>query len=297
MLVSRVVESIDHTELLKQNGLSLAQALHTAVLRGGQRARALADLFHGTPLGHPLHPILTDIPIGAWSLAALCDLIATLRDPPEADRAADMLISTGVVAAVPTAMAGAIDYSTVPRPAASVGALHGMLNTGALVLYLLSLRERHRGRRSRGRRLAAVAYAIVGASAALGGDLVYRHRVGVNHSEQATGPREWTPVLAADDLPQQTPVRVAVEGSPVLLYRQGEQVRAVGAVCSHAGGPLEEGQFENGCVQCPWHDSVFDLRDGRVVHGPATVPQPAYAARLREGNVEVRFESRAFQHT
>lgn len=63
---------------------------------------------------------------------------------------------------------------------------------------------------------------------------------------------------------------------------------AIDAVCSHAGGPLDEGSFEGCFVQCPWHDSVFDLRDGRVKHGPATIPQPGFAVRERNGQLEVR---------
>jgi len=58
--------------------------------------------------------------------------------------------------------------------------------------------------------------------------------------------------------------------------------------CSHAGAPLDEEQFYDGCVECPWHNSVFDLRDGRVIHGPATFPEPTYDARMRDGQVEVR---------
>jgi nitrite reductase/ring-hydroxylating ferredoxin subunit len=74
----------------------------------------------------------------------------------------------------------------------------------------------------------------------------------------------------------------------VLLYRYGGTVYAISAVCSHAGGPLEEGQFDGFCVQCPWHDSVYDLRDGSVVHGPATFNQPAYRARIYNGQIEIR---------
>jgi len=81
---------------------------------------------------------------------------------------------------------------------------------------------------------------------------------------------------------------VEVDGGPVLLYRDGDAISAIGAVCSHAGGPLEEGKFENGCVECPWHHSVFNLRTGKVVHGPATHAQPAYEARLFQGQIEVR---------
>ena len=94
--------------------------------------------------------------------------------------------------------------------------------------------------------------------------------------------------MADADLPEQTPQRIEVEGNDVLLYRLEGQVYALGAVCAHAGGPLDEGKFENGCVQCPWHDSVYALEDGHVVHGPTTFSQPVYEVRVRDGQIAVR---------
>lgn len=292
MIPTRIEERIEQNRALQQSGRSLARALHSAVLRGGEPLRALADVLHGKQLGHPLHPILTDIPIGAWTLAAVFDLLAAFRASPEAERTADMLIQAGVIAAVPTALAGVADYSTIPEPAAATGTLHGLLNGGALALYLLALRDRRNGERGRGVQLAALAYALVGMSGALGGDLVYRHRVGVNRNQPADQPEQWTAALDLADLPDREPQRVELDGQAVLIYRDGGEVFAIGAVCSHAGGPLEEGEVRGGCVRCPWHDSVFDLRDGHVVHGPATTPQPRYQARVRDGRVEVR----AVQH-
>jgi nitrite reductase/ring-hydroxylating ferredoxin subunit len=81
---------------------------------------------------------------------------------------------------------------------------------------------------------------------------------------------------------------VTVADAPVLLYRDGAEISAIGAVCSHAGGPLDEGSTEDHCVRCPWHDSVFDLRDGSVVHGPATYPEPGFDVRERDGQIELR---------
>jgi len=77
---------------------------------------------------------------------------------------------------------------------------------------------------------------------------------------------------------------------PELLARDGGVMVAIGATCSHQGGPLGEGTFEEGCVTCPWHGSVFRLADGRVERGPASVPQPRYAVRVLDGRVEVRRE-------
>ncbi len=288
MLPTRIEEQIEQTEALQRGGLSVAKAIHSAVLGGGEAARALADLLHGKPLGHPLHPILVSIPIGAWTLAALCDLVSVLSDAPDAEQAADALIKAGLVAAVPTALSGATDYSTVPEHAAATGALHGILNSAAAALYLASLAQRRAGRRGAGVGLAALAYTLVGAAGSLGGDLVYRHRVGVNHNSPAAQPEAWAHAIDLSKLPDREPLRVEVKGAAVLVYRDGGLITAIGAVCSHAGGPLEDGEVRGGCVRCPWHDSVFSLRDGAVVHGPATVPQPRYETRVRDGRVEVR---------
>lgn len=122
----------------------------------------------------------------------------------------------------------------------------------------------------------------------LGGHLSYAKKVGVKNSEDATEPQDWTPALELTKIREREPRRIEVAGQPVLLYRQGNQFQAIGAVCPHAGGPLEQGKFYNGCVQCPWHDSVFALDDGRVVHGPSTYPVNHYEARIRNGMVEVR---------
>src|SRR5690606_15028648 len=82
------------------------------------------------------------------------------------------------------------------------------------------------------------------------------------------------------DLPERTPTRAEYDGEPVLLYRNGEALHALAATCAHAGGPLDEGTVE-GCDdcrctdRCPWHDTVFGLRDGAIVHGPTVHRQPA----------------------
>lgn len=273
---------------LESASTGLAGAIHELVLRGGPLTRRIADALHGVWFGHPLHPALTDIPIGAWVLAGAFDLHATLTGDPVSEKAADRLTMIGVAAAVPTALAGVADYSAIKQDAAPTAFTHGVLNSAALGLYLLSLGARSSGRREAGTLLSALALAAVGASAALGGDLVYRLRVGVNHSPGAQLPDTWTDVIGLDEIPEYEARRVEIDDVPVLLYRDADDVHAIGAVCNHAGGPLEQGTFDGHCVECPWHQSVFDLRDGRVVHGPATQPQPRFEARVRDGRVELR---------
>jgi nitrite reductase/ring-hydroxylating ferredoxin subunit/uncharacterized membrane protein len=287
MYPARIEESIERIPGLAEKGTQIARAIHNFVL-GDRQARKVADVLHGTWLGHPLHPVLTDIPIGAWTIAVLCDLVAAQRGSAEAAKMADALTAIGAIAAIPTAIAGVADYSAIDESASALATMHGLLNSAGLVLNLLSLRDRATGNRERGVMLSAAAFGILNASAWLGGEMVYHKRVGVNHAADAGGPEGWRPALSSADLPQRTPLRAEVDGVPVLLYRDGPEVFAIGAVCSHAGGPLDEGEIEDRCVRCPWHDSVFDLRDGSIVHGPATYPEPAFDVREQGGQIEIR---------
>ena len=78
-------------------------------------------------------------------------------------------------------------------------------------------------------------------------------------------------------------LRVEVKGVPVAVFNLGGELRAIGAKCTHRGGPLEKGPISGRAVTCPWHGSQFDLDTGQVLRGPATVPEPAYKARIEGG--------------
>jgi nitrite reductase/ring-hydroxylating ferredoxin subunit len=177
---------------------------------------------------------------------------------------------------------------TIPRRAMSTGAVHALLNTVGLGLNVLSAVLRKNESRGAGILLSAFASSILFASAWLGGEMTYKYKVGVNKTPKSPKPENWHPTIQELDLPEMTPKRVEVEGSPILLYRYQGQIHAIGAVCSHDSGPLDEGSFEEHCVTCPWHHSVFDLRDGSVVHGPATYASPSFEVRVQQGRIEVR---------
>ncbi|MEX2542418.1 MAG: DUF2231 domain-containing protein [Trueperaceae bacterium] len=278
-------------KVLDRSGDSLiaaGRALHQMVLRGGERSRRTADLLHGTWLGHPLHPVLTDITIGAWTFGAVFDGVGAVTGDRRTQQFGDRLTAIGTASAIPTALAGITDYSTVPKPAARTATVHAVLNGTSLGLYALSLYQRRKGRRGSGLALSAVALGATMFSAWLGGHLVYRDRVGVDHGERFDGPRQWTGVLEAGALEVGGSRRVEVDGKAVMLYRDSRRVYAIGAVCSHAAGPLEEGEVRGCFVQCPWHDSVFDMRDGSLKHGPATAPQAAFETRISGGRIELR---------
>ena len=287
-LAKPIEDYIDNSELLQERGKQLATVLHELVLKGGQPARQVADLLHGTWLGHPLHPLLTDIVLGAWSIGALFDVISVLTRSSEAAKAADSLLTIGTIAAVPTSITGLTDFSTIPKPAASAGLAHAIAMDICLGAYLLSLRARSKGKRGQGLAWSALGMGVMTVGAYLGGHLVFGKRVGVNRLSDTDKAQSWTAVLADGQLPEHEPKEVDVEGQPVLLYRHNGDIFAVSATCPHAEGPLAKGEFNHHHVRCPWHDSVFNLADGGVVHGPSTYPLALYETRVRQGQIEIK---------
>jgi nitrite reductase/ring-hydroxylating ferredoxin subunit len=257
------------------------RGIQALVDAGGPVGTRIKNFLHGTWLGHPLHPVLTDVPIGAWTAAAVMDVT------DDGDRGAERAIAVGVAGAAGAALAGIADWHHTAGGARRVGLVHAMLNTAALTLYVSSLALRRRGNVRAGRGLAFLGYATVLASAYLGGALVYRERTGVDHAPHG-GPDRFTPVLSDEELPEGALRRVKVEGTPVLLARRAGRVHALAETCSHMGGPLAEGQLVGDSVVCPWHGSRFALEDGHVLDGPAAMPQPRWEARVRNGRIEVR---------
>ncbi|MGH3979193.1 MAG: Rieske 2Fe-2S domain-containing protein [Pseudonocardiaceae bacterium] len=256
----------------------------TALVGRALRPRPIRNLLSGTNLGHPLHPMLTDLPIGAWSMSALLDTVGG-RD---AQPAADLLVGAGILAALPTAATGLNDWSDTYGPETRVGLVHASANVAALGLYVASLIARRQGKRGRGRVLGLAGLGALTVGGYLGGHLSFVAGVKVNHTAFEHRPAQWTPVLAESELADGEHRKALAGEAPVLLYRDGEQVLALANTCSHAGGPLDKGQFTDGCVTCPWHASTFRLADGIIVRGPASTPQPTYDTRIRDGQIEIR---------
>jgi nitrite reductase/ring-hydroxylating ferredoxin subunit/uncharacterized membrane protein len=242
------------------------------------------DVLSGTWLGHPLHPLLTDVPIGCWTNAMLLDAVAGERGHD----AADMLVAVGVVTALPTAVAGLADWSDTLGEERRLGFVHALGNVAAVLCYSLSWRARRRGDRRRGVVLGFVGGALATMGAYVGGHLAWRKGVNVDRHAWDHASDEWVDVAADDELLDGKPLAVTAGDDTVLLLRDGGVTHAIADVCGHAGGPLHEGEFADGCVTCPWHASTFRLDDGSVVHGPATGPQPAYDVRAVGGRVSVR---------
>jgi nitrite reductase/ring-hydroxylating ferredoxin subunit len=265
----------------KLEGLESLDGVSDALSRWvGAALASWKSLLSGTWLGHPLHAAITDIPIGCWTGAVVVDLLGGERSRGSVDP----LVGLGAVAALPTALTGLNDWADTYAGERRVGLVHGLVNLGALSLFAISLVSRRRARA-----LRLLGLATVSAGGYLGGHLTYAQGLGVDHQVFVEKPEGWTDVLDATALEEGVPVAVAAGAAKVMLYRRGEQVYALSAICSHAGGPLDEGEVDGDlCVTCPWHGSRFRLSDGGVVRGPATAPAISYAARIREGRVEVR---------
>jgi nitrite reductase/ring-hydroxylating ferredoxin subunit/uncharacterized membrane protein len=259
----------------------LSQAAKKLIPRG-----AVKDLLSGTPLGHPLHPVLTDLPIGFFTSAAVLDVVGGRRAQP----AVKALLTVGIVAALPTASAGLADWSDTYGPDQRVGVVHAVVNASATLLFAGSLVARRGGRRARGRLLSLAGMATLATGGYLGGYLSFARGVGVNNAFLQEPPADWTGVADEAELQPGCAIMRPAGGATVLLYASGRGLHAIGSRCTHAGGPLQEGKIDDGalCVECPWHGSVFSLEDGSVVHGPASIPEAAYDVRIRDGRVEVR---------
>jgi nitrite reductase/ring-hydroxylating ferredoxin subunit/uncharacterized membrane protein len=274
-----IVEPIEQLELLD----AVAEPLQTAVRTLVPQESQLKDALSGTWLGHPLHPPLTDVVVGAWTSALLLDLLGG----EHSEDAADTLVGAGVLAAVPTALTGLSDWAELFGGTRRVGSVHAIGNTTALVLHALSWLARKQGDRSRGRALSRAGFAVASASAWLGGHLSFGTGVGVNQTAFENLPSEWTAVAARGDLEEAKPTAATADGVGIVLVRKGEKISALADRCSHRGCALHEGRLENDTIVCPCHGSTFRL-DGSIVKGPATSPQPSLEVRVENGSIEVR---------
>jgi len=260
------------------------------------RPQAFKDLLHGTWLGHPIHPVLVQVPVGSWVSAGVLDTVPRLRP------AATVLIGTGVAAAVPAALTGAADWSEQDTGVRRLGAMHAVANVTALGLYVGSLVARSRGRQTLGLLLSYSGLGIATGSAAVGGHMSYAQSSGASHS--ATAARaltsDWIDLGPLDDLPEGRPALRTGKGSsvavPLAAVRRGARVDVFVGACSHLSGPLHEGQVEavrgHECLVCPWHGSAFDLDDGSPRRGPAANPQEKLEVRMEAGRVMARLPGR-----
>ncbi|HEY5197289.1 MAG TPA: Rieske 2Fe-2S domain-containing protein [Solirubrobacteraceae bacterium] len=277
--IASVVDQIASADQLDQLTAPLAKLVARAT-----KQDTVKNALSGTWLGHQLHPLLTDVTIGAWVSVPVIDLVGGSRG---AD-AARLLTGFGVLSAVPTAASGLSDWSETYGSEMRIGLVHAVGNVAALALQIASYAARSRGRRARGAILSLAGLGVASAAGYLGGHLVFTQGVGVSHAAFEHATSDWTDVAGAEVLQASTPLRVDAAGTPVVVVKTDEGLFALSATCVHAGGPLDEGEIVDGCLRCPWHQSMFRLDDGRAVRGPATVAQPVWQARIEDGRLQVR---------
>jgi nitrite reductase/ring-hydroxylating ferredoxin subunit/uncharacterized membrane protein len=282
---STVTDAVDRLE--NAGTLDPAVAAVRRIVRAAIKPGKVRDALHGVWLGHPLHPMLTDIPIGTWTAAAVLDLL------PGTNKASSTLIAAGCVGYVPTIAAGWADWSELHEQQQRVGLVHAAAAATAFTCYVGSLAARARGNKLRGRAWSYAGLAFISVGGYLGGHLAYRQAAGVNHAENVPHefPDGWQRLSLLDDLPDGELVRRTVSDVDLLVIRRGNHVDVLADTCSHLGASLSEGTFlaksGQGCVVCPWHGSTFQLSDGAVVHGPATAPIPRFDTRVSDGVVAI----------
>jgi nitrite reductase/ring-hydroxylating ferredoxin subunit/uncharacterized membrane protein len=268
----------------------VARVWQPAILRLRDAAGAPGKYFlNGTFLGHSLHPLLTDIPIGAWTVTALLDGIEVF-DGPDVAFASDAALALGLAGAVGAIATGYADWADTSDDPRTLGMAHAALNGAAFTGYVTSLLLRANQKRGAGIAVAMASYGLMTFAAFLGGELMAGYQLGTKHTaEPKMPPEKYVKVASLDDIADGAMHAVEVDGIPIVLLRQGNEVFAISGACTHRGAPLREGTLEgDACVRCPWHGSVFSFRDGTAVEGPATFPQATFETRVVKGSVELR---------
>jgi len=265
----------------------LGAAIRQAYSRAGDAGQVVKNAMHGVWLGHPLHPVFTDVPIGAWTTSLVLDAVGAIREDEGLERASDVAMAVGLVGAVGAAVTGLTDWSETQGRSRRTGLLHGLMNITATALYATAYALRKSGSRSAGTSCAIAGYTIALGAAFLGGDLVYDQRIGVTHAD-VPQPEQFTPVAEASQLGENAMMRAKTLDADALLVRQHGRLCGLAHSCTHLGGPLSEGTLKDGSVVCPWHGSEFALGDGHVIKGPASINQPCLEVRERGGKIEVK---------
>ncbi|WP_432511436.1 Rieske (2Fe-2S) protein [Kineococcus sp. SYSU DK001] len=267
-----------------------AAAVADRVLPGG----SVRGLLHGRPAGHPAHPAMAQVPIGTSVSALVLDVAATvLPGAGPLEVPARVLAAVSVASVAPTALAGWADYVDLHRDQQRTAIVHASGNAVAATLWAASLLSRRHGRA-----LRTAGTVVAGAAGALGGHLAYRWAAGANHAEHlphlAGDGEGFTDLGPLADLPQDRPQQRWIGDAPLCVLRRGDDVLALTDTCTHLGAPLHEGKVSGSgaatTITCPWHASEFRFRDGAVVGGPATAPQPTVRTQVRDGRVLARVD-------
>ena len=275
--------------------------LFGAIVSGFYRipgTRPIKTLLHGTwPLHHPLHPAVTDLTIGGYTAMLAVDVLYLVTREPGLGRAADFLLIASFATSLVSIVSGFTDWNDTYDEERRTGMLHGLLMLTASIVFLISLWLRV-GAAADQRELAigigVVAWLLLIVSSYFGGEMVFGYGTEVNRQAWNEVPEKWEPldVVAAELKDRKPVVARAKSGLDIFVAMIDGAAYAMANVCTHAGGPLNEGTWvgKDRCeIQCPWHGSWFCVKDGRVHGGPATFSEPAFDVRTNaQGRIEVR---------
>ncbi len=287
--IKQVVRQIENQEWLE----TLSDSVEENVVVGayeklGESQWPIRNVLHGSFLGHPLHPMVSDIPVGAWTITQIFDTADVVFGKKDLRAGADTALVVGLLGGSITALSGWADWKHTKEETQRMGLVHGLLNMGAAGFYLISLLLRKTGARGVGQAFSTVGFGLMISGAYLGGELVFDRLVGTTRAETPDVPDEFTPIASVNDIEENTPYRFEVNDVPILVVRANREFHALSDVCTHLGRPLSGGEVHDGCITCPAHGSTFKLENGAVVTGPAAYPQPRLDVRVRDGYLEVR---------
>jgi nitrite reductase/ring-hydroxylating ferredoxin subunit/uncharacterized membrane protein len=241
------------------------------------------DFLNGRWLGHPIHPALTDLPIGILLLVIVFDV---LGEPV----AALFALAFGILTMLAAAVAGFADYADTDGRARQRATLHSVLMIVALLGYLLSFFFRTGTGEPSPEAFwsSIIGFLLLTAGAFVGGDVTYALGNMVSRHAWRGAGAKWIALEPAEldglgQIPEGRPIKAKLGINQLVLVRQGERILALHDTCAHAGGPLNEGRLVDGQIECPWHASRYRMESGQVTQGPSVYDQPAYEVRAREG--------------
>jgi uncharacterized membrane protein/nitrite reductase/ring-hydroxylating ferredoxin subunit len=251
--------------------------------------------------GHPIHPALIPFPFAFLYGAFFFDLAGRLAERPAWWTTGAYLSCVGIVAALVAAVPGFIDYLYTVPPKSSGrrrATKHMLVNLGAVVLFVAAWLVRGAPEVMPGTGVLAlegIGVVLLTAGGWMGGVLVSRNQISVDHryaqagtwKEEKVHAESDQPVVVArpDELKVNQMKLLHVDGRRLVLARTEEGYVAFDDRCTHRGGSLAGGVMINGVVQCPWHGSQFDCRRGAVKAGPAEEPIGVYSVSERQGTV------------
>ena len=256
--------------------------------------------------------MLVHFPIGLFLLSFLLDLASLASSSvPNLVRGSFYAMLLGLITSLVAAVPGLVDYTDIrsDHPGKRTATAHMILNFMVVVVYGINLGVRSSSlldpKISMGPFiLSLVGVGLLSASGYLGGRLVYDDGIAVGRHKRRTptpedtirvsvasatkeGDVNFVPVPDAERLRNQETLRVEIDGQVMTIAKIDNQLFAFQEFCTHRFGPLSEGGFDGFNVQCPWHNSCFDVRTGKVTNGPAKVDLKTFKMETRDGKVGV----------